>query len=126
MKRLITALVLLAVVIAGCVGTYCYIHDAADELRQSVSTVRTQVEAGDLRAAHQTMTESYTVWRQHYRIISSLVRHNEVDETERLYQRALQALENDDRAESLIQLVDLRDMLLHFPEMEQPRLSNIL
>ena len=72
------------------------------------------------------MERSYALWREHYNRLSTLVRHNEIDDTERLFQRARQALDNHDANESLLQLRDLRALLAHLPEMERPIYSNLI
>lgn len=126
MKRLITALVLLALVIAACIGTYAYISHTMSELEHSVAAAQAQVQTNNMRAAHQIMTENYAAWRARHSMLSTLVRHDEIDETERLYQRTLQALENDDRNEAMMQLAELRTLLRHLPEMEKPHYSNLL
>ena len=126
MKRLITAIILLTLVIAACIGTYFYIRQTTSMLDVSVATAQMQAQTDDIAGAHETMMENYAAWRQHHGILSTLVRHNEIDETERLYQRTLQALENADREEALMQLAELRTLLRHLPEMEKPNFPNVL
>lgn len=126
MKRVITAVVLLLVVVAACFGSYRYITNATNAVRGALAITRQSVEAGDFTAARADMERSYALWREHYGRLSTLVRHNEIDDTERLFQRARQALDNGDADESLLQLRDLRALLAHLPEMERPVLSNLI
>lgn len=126
MKRLITAILLLILILVACAGAYFYVSRTAGTLEQSVAAVETHAQTDDLVAARQAMDKSYAAWKQHYEALSALVRHNEIDDTERLFQRARQALKNDDRDEALMQLNELRAMLRHLPEMEQPRYSNLI
>lgn len=126
MKRLMIALALLVLIIGLCAGTYFYVSHASDVLEQGVAAAQAQVRRDEIDAAHAGMNGNYTAWRQRYHMLSALVRHNEIDDTERLYRRTLQALENGDKDEALIQLAELQALLLHLPEMEKPGLSNLL
>lgn len=126
MKRVITAIVLLILVVAACFGSYRYISNATSAVRGALAVTQQCVEAGDFAAARAEMERSYALWREHYNRLSTLVRHNEIDDTERLFQRARQALDNGDAGESLLQLRDLRALLAHLPEMERPVYSNLI
>ncbi|MDR3767157.1 MAG: DUF4363 family protein [Butyricicoccus sp.] len=126
MKRVITAVVLLVLVVAACFGSYRYITNATTVVRDALAVTQQSVESGDFSAARVDMERSYALWRKHYNRLSTLVRHNEIDDTERLFQRARQALDNSDADESLLQLRDLRALLAHLPEMERPVYSNLI
>lgn len=126
MKRVITAIILLILVVAACFGSYRYITNATTAVRDALAVTQRSVESGDFAAARDDMERSYALWRKHYNRLSTLVRHNEIDDTERLFQRARQALDNGDTDESLLQLRDLRALLAHLPEMERPVYSNLI
>jgi|GluameStandDraft_1065615.scaffolds.fasta_scaffold74153_2 predicted ArsR family transcriptional regulator len=126
MKRVITSVALLAIVAIACFCSFRYISRTTEILDQMTETVFRQTEAGQFEAAQQAMEQSYTTWRIRRRVLSALVRHNELDDIDRLYQRTRQALNNSDQDESLLQLRELRAMLRYLPEMEKPTYSNIL
>lgn len=126
MKRVITSMVLLAIVAAACFCSFRYISRTSKTLDQMAETVFQKTETGQFEAAQQAMEQSYVAWRARRRVLSALVRHNELDDIERLYQRTRQALDNSDQDESLLQLRELRAMLRYLPEMEKPTYSNIL
>lgn len=126
MKRVITAVILLLLVVAACFGSYRYITNSTTAVRDALTVTQQSVEAGDFTAARADMERSYALWREHYNRLSTLVRHNEIDDTERLFQRARQALDNHDANESLLQLRDLCALLAHLPEMERPIYSNLI
>lgn len=126
MKRVVTAAVLLIVLAVSCFGSYRYIACTSASLDRAAGEVFSRVEAGNFDAARQEMDEAYASWRGRRSPLSALVRHNELDDIDRLYQRTRQALDNEDRNESLLQLRELRAMLRYLPEMEKPNYSNIL
>lgn len=125
MKRLIAALSLLTAVIVLCGCSYLYISRSAYQLADTVFTAQSALRGGDLREAHTALQKSYADWQSRSQVFNALVRHNEIDEAQRLYVRIFEALQNDIAEEALIQIADLHSLLLHLPEMEQPRLSNI-
>ena len=125
MNRIITAAVLLVALAAGCFGAYRYVDRTAAQLDAMAGEVFQQIEAGSFDAARNQMNEGYAVWSGKRRPLSALVRHNELDDIDRLYQRPQQALDNEDRDESILQLRELRAILRHLPEMETPSYSNI-
>lgn len=125
MKRLITALTLLAVIIAMGIFSYRYISRTVDMLAHTVTAARAELQAGSMDAAQQTMAQSYAGWQQREGALRTIMRHNEIDEIERLYQRTLQALELGDTDEGLLTLAELLTLIGRLPQMEQPTLSNV-
>lgn len=125
MKRIITAAVLLIVLSFGCFGAYRYVDHTTAKLDTIAGEVFDQLKADNFDAARSKMNEGYAAWHRLRRPLSALVRHNELDDIDRLYQRTQQALDNEDRDESLLQLRELRAMLRHLPEMETPSYSNL-
>lgn len=126
MKRVITAALLLALVVAACFGSYRYVSGVSDAVAGALHTVQDEVQGGDFPAARAAMEDGYALWRRHYRRLGALMRHNEIDDAERLFQRARQALDNETPGEALLHLRELRGLISYLPEMERPTYSNLL
>lgn len=126
MKRITAAVILLTMLAFGCFGAYRYVVHTTKQLDAAAGQVLSDLKSGDFPAAQQQMDRGYQLWHSKRRPLSAMVRHNELDDIDRLYQRTRQALDNEDLDEALLQLRELRTILLHLPEMEAPSYSNIL
>lgn len=125
MKRVVTAVLLLFVVLTFCIWAYSFLDSRTTALAQSVSEAENAIRADDFNGAAERMARSYENWDRLAGPFGALVRHNELDEIENLYVRARQAVTNHDANEALLQTGELRAMLLHLTEMEQPSFQNI-
>lgn len=54
-----------------------------------------------------------------------MIAHNEIDQIETLYLRAMQAAENQDINETRLQVAELTGMLLHLSQIQFPHLYNV-
>lgn len=126
MKRVITACFLMIFLIGSCFISYNYINKTTKLLSNHLNAASDAINLHDFTAAQVQMKKLYAHWSESSEKLSSLSRHNEIDDIERLFQRAGQAVLNHDKNEALSQIRELNAMLLHLPEMERPTLSNIL
>ena len=126
MKRVVTAAILLLLVVGACFGSYHFISHASGAVDAVLDTAVQQLESGDLLSAQADIEQGYTLWQQYRGRLSVLMRHNELTDAERLFQRTRQALSNRDAAEALIQLRELRAVLALLPEMERPVYYNLI
>ena len=126
MKRVIAACFILSFLVTACFLSYNYIDKTTNGLSEHLQNASKAVSVYDFSSAHEQMEKIYNHWSKNSSRLSSLCRHNEIDDIERLFQRANQAVLNKDKNDSLVQIKELNMMLLHLPEMETPCLSNIL
>lgn len=126
MKRIITAICILVFLTTACFGSYAYIDTATSAVSDTLEQARQALLDGAPDAAHERMEQGYALWQTHYARLSALVRHNEIDDAERLFQRARQAAESGNAAETLLQLRELCALLHHLPEMEKPTYANLI
>lgn len=115
MKRLIAACTLLLLLGVGCVVEYQAVARTTDGLAASVAD---QTDPAVLAACFED-------WTSHKPLLAALIRHNEIDQIENLYRRAIQAANNHDLNETRLQVAELTGMLRHLPELEFPSLHNI-
>lgn len=115
MKRVIMACLLFSFLLASCILEYQTILRTTDHLITAVSNQDTPI--GLYRAQQE--------WQSSKSLLSGLIRHNEIDQIENLYRRAIQAAENQDKNETRLHVAELTGVLAHLPEMEFPYLHNI-
>ena len=106
MKRLIAACTLLFLLSVSCFAEYQAVARTTDALAAAVDGQT------DPAANHKPL-------------LASLIRHNEIDQIENLYRRAIQAANNRDLNETRLQVAELTGMLRHLPELESPSLHNV-
>lgn len=116
MKRLITACVLLVLLCAGCFVQYRAVTSASNQLAAAVSG---QTDPAVLAAC-------YADWSDRKPLLTSVIRHTEIDQIETLYRRAIQAADNHDLNETRLQVAELTSMLERLAALEAPLLRNIL
>lgn len=125
MKRLVIACILLLTVTAACiVGCMTVQHAVRDTAAVAVSA-REQAQADDLAACVQILQSGQSDWTRRVRLLGAIVRHNELNQIDVLYRRAVQAGQNDDKHELLLQLSELDEMLRQLADMELPTLGNV-
>lgn len=115
MKRLITACTLLFLLSVSCFAEYQAVARTTDALAAAV----------DGQTDPAVLTECFDAWADHKPLLASLIRHNEIDQIENLYRRAIQAANNRDLNETRLQVAELTGMLRHLPELEYPSLHNV-
>ncbi|MCB6364827.1 DUF4363 family protein [Intestinibacillus massiliensis] len=125
MRRLIVAILLLAVMIFGCFASYNRLDLLTQELAGHVLESDALLQTGDRAGADAILQETYHLWSDHRSMLGALVRHNELDDIENLFLRTMQAMDNHDNNEYFLQSRELYGMLLHIPEMELPSIENI-
>lgn len=115
MKRIAAAIVLLFVIVFGCVMEYRTVSLTAQTLSASVCG----------QTEFSVLHESYTAWQSKKSLLSAMIAHNEIDQIETLYLRAMQAAENNDLNETRLQVAELTGMLRHLSQLQFPHLYNI-
>lgn len=125
MRRLIIAIVLMTLLIVSCFAGYAALDSLSTEAARRVSVADTLVSAEDFPGANTALRDAYTFWRSKQPMLGAVVRHNELDDIENLFQRAMQSLEDRQVIEYRLHARELQSMLLHVPEMERPTIQNV-
>lgn len=125
MRRLLIAILLLCLMITGCFVSYNRLDLLTQELAGHVLEVDALVQMENHAEADAILQETYHLWSRNQSMLGALVRHNELDDVENLFLRAMQAMESRDDNEYFLQSRELYGMLLHIPEMELPTVQNI-
>lgn len=125
MKRLTTAVLLLAAVIGICIGSQWKLRQMTDEWISAVDRAAAFAVQEDTEHARISLFAVQEDWRESLPVLGALLPHDELDQIERLFETALQAAENRDKNEYLLQSAELRGRLLHLPERDAPKIQNI-
>lgn len=112
MRRMLVAIALLAVLVAGCIWS-----DQA--LDRAVAEIANAVETGDLETAYQKWTDAETLF-------GSLLLHDELDEADRLFERIRQAKAIGKEDELALCRAELLAQLRHLPDLDEPSVKNVL
>lgn len=115
MKRIIAAITLLSLMVFGCVMEYRTVSQTANTLSASISG----------QTAPEALHASYAEWQSKKNLLSAMIAHNEIDQIETLYLRAIQASENQDLNETRLQVAELTGMLMHLSRLQFPHLYNV-
>ncbi len=125
MRRLITAIALLVLVLASCFGCRWKLAGLSETLAAQVESYSTLAWQGDPGAAEQTLKDAQNVWQANRTFLGAVLPHTELDEVEKLFATARQAAENGDLSECRLRAAELKARLRHLPEREEPSLANI-
>lgn len=125
MKRLATAVILLIVVLALCVGSQWKLRRMTDGWIAEVEHSAALAGQNETDSAHAALAKVRDEWKASLPLLGSMLPHDELDQIERLFETALQAAENGDEREYLLQAAELRALLAHLPERDAPKIQNI-
>lgn len=125
MKRMIVAVILLLVLVGGCFYSYQKLDLLSQEVSNHVAEADMLLEAKDRPTAYANLLEAYQLWRSRQPLLGALVRHDELDDIQNLFLRALQSMHDGEWSEYRLHSRELQGMLAHIPEMERPSIQNI-
>lgn len=125
MKRMIVAVILLLVLVGGCFWGYQKLDLLSQEVSNHVAQADALLDAKDRDTAYADLLEAYQLWRSRQPLLGALVRHDELDEIENLFLRAVQSMHDGEWSAYRLHSRELQGMLAHIPEMERPSIQNI-
>lgn len=126
MKRLVTAIVLLAATLALCVGIQRSLDRLSDGMAAQVDRFSLCASLNDPENAKTAIVQAHGEWLGHRALLGSVLPHNELDEIDRLFAVSLQAVEDGDLHECRLRAAELSARIRHLPERERPKIENIL
>lgn len=125
MKRLITAITFLVFVVIGCFASYFALSNKMNQVCDRVSEADAQMKSTDYEQAFIAIEKARKNWESEQSLLGALVRHDEIDQIDNLFARAVQTVENHNREQYDLESSELKNMLRHIPEMEAPTFRNI-
>lgn len=127
MKRLWTAVVFLAALLAICLGNAWYSYTLTRQLSDQLSQAQELVEQQDQWEPARTITQKvYDSWNGHHFYLHVFLRHSDTDQILRTFRQVIQYLELEELDQYVAANADLTAQLELLAEMEQPSLVNIL
>ncbi len=125
MKRVWIAIFLIVGMIWGCIASQHYLDKITIQLADQIYRADQLAQEDDMEGGAQLVYDSYREWKSHENTIGAIIRHQEMDEIERLYLRALQNANNKDKNEYIVESKELQGLLLHLADMEKPKIKNL-
>ena len=126
MKRIIAAIVIMALMVGGGTGILLWLHHGVYDLLDDISQAEGQVLEGKIEEAFDTLERAREDWREDEVYFSRLLRHREMD-TVTVSLEALPAyLEYGDYASFFASTSQAKRMILHIWESELPSWNNLL
>jgi hypothetical protein len=125
MKRVWIAAILIVVVIFSCIASQHYLYRITIQLSDEIYQADQLAQVDNLSGSAKLVYNSYREWKTHENAIGAIIRHQEMDDIESLYLRALQNANNQDKNEYLVQSKELQGLLLHLADMEKPKMKNL-
>lgn len=126
MKRLFTAIVLLVVTLALCVGIQRSLNRISDGMAAKVDHFSLCARLDDTENAQKAIVQAHGEWLESRALLGSVLPHSELDEIDRLFAVSLQAVEDGNLDECRLRAAELSARIRHLPEREKPKIENIL
>ena len=116
----------LALLLALCLLSSAQLTRRCEGWTQQLDEIDRCAKGEDWEAAEGRLQALYGQWLQVQTWLHITMEHDELDEAEALFCRALVLAEEEDSVEFRAHIADLRSQLLLLNEMEQMRIENVL
>lgn len=126
MKRIAAAIVIMALMLSGTVGTLLWLHHGIHDLLDDIEEAERQVLAGEMDPAFATLERAQEDWREDEIYFSRLFRHRELDTVTNSLEALPAYLEYGDYASFFASTSQAKSMITHIWEAELPSLNNLL
>ena len=126
MRRLWMASLLLALLLALCLGNAWYSLTLTRQLAGQLNEAQALVEQDRWQDARALTRQAYDSWNGHHFYLHVFLRHSDTDQILRTFRQVTQYLELEELDQYVAANADLIAQLELLSEMEQPSLVNIL
>lgn len=126
MKYLYVGIAILALCLALCVTTTCMLTRYTKEASQMLEEAQTHAAQAQYDAATRLVSQSNKLWKRHHGFFGIILRHDEADDVNAMYQRLLAYAEEESSEEFLPTCAELIQRIHHLADMELPHYYNVL
>lgn len=126
MRRLWMASLLLALLLALCLGNAWYSLTLTRQLAGQLNEAQALVEQDRWQDARALTRQAYDSWNGHHFYLHVFLRHSDTDQILRTFRQVTQYLELEELDQYVAANADLVAQLELLSEMEQPSVVNIL
>lgn len=126
MKRVIAAIVIMAIMLGGGTGILLWLHHGVYDLLDDIALAEQQVLEGDYETAFTTLDQAREDWREDEIYFSRLLRHRELDTVTVSLEALPSYLQYRDYASFFASTSQAKRMILHIWESELPSWNNLL
>lgn len=126
MRKLWTALLILAAIIGFCTWTTWHVDQICQDTSQLLQEAESCCARGDFEGAGELVFSSQSIWNQHEGFLGMALRHTESDDIGILFPPLLESCRQKDREEFNRRNLELIATLKHLSRMEIPYYFNVL
>ena len=126
MKRVVAAIVIMAIMLGSGTGILLWLHNGIYDLLDDIALAEQQVLEGDYETAFTTLDQAREDWREDEIYFSRLLRHRELDTVTVSLEALPSYLQYRDYASFFASTSQAKRMILHIWESELPSWNNLL
>lgn len=126
MKRVVAAIVIMAIMLGSGTGILLWLHHGIYDLLDDIALAEQQVREGDYETAFTTLEQAQENWREDEIYFSRLLRHRELDTVTVSLEALPSYLQYRDYASFFASTSQAKRMILHIWESELPSWNNLL
>lgn len=126
MRPYLKPLTVLAAILAFALWNGAAMTGHTDRWRAQLEQADALAQAEEWSRAVDVLTDSYADWTQRQTYLHIVTEHDDVDDTEAMYRRAMAFAATREMTEFRAELADLRDQLRLLAEMERFNVKNVL
>ena len=124
MSRLITAIIIFSLIIAGSGASVCYVSHPEKQLQSQLDEIVNAVSNDDIKLAEKLSEDLVRKWDKTETIFIMLIRHHSVDEITKYVSRLTSYCKYENRSDLLADVNMIKTILRHMSEDEKPTLHN--
>lgn len=125
MKRVITACVIIALILAASTAALLHLLRVTDELDASLAAIADAIEQNDIPRAAQLTDNLHKEWERNEAIMTRYIHHDELDAITGIVARLPMLAKYGETAEYAAEVARLRHLISHIRDAEAPTLPNI-
>lgn len=126
MKAFVVPTALLIAILLGSMWTGISIRRDTQQWIGELDTLTEVQKTGDWSAVEERLLTLYWEWNQQKTVLHTVVKHQDLSETEKLFEGVIAACREQDSVEFHILLKQLETQLLFLSETQQANVENIL
>ena len=125
MKWLPLTAAALVIILAACIGVWCYLRDSAEQVCSTLSKVEESLWAEDWEAAESALSRVEAEWQELQPRWAVLIDHQEMEDVEVCLVDLKSSVRRRELQEALREAAELEYFLRHTPDAERPAWGNI-
>ena len=126
MKRVISSIILLAIIIGGCIWEVYFLNTTIEFLTENIKTTETLINSDELDKAIEKNNSTLQFWLDRKNLISTFIDHNHIQEIDETLTVMKTLLENNQSEDFFSESGRAINQMEHLKDTEIPSIENIL